>query len=142
MTKNQALAYIREHAVPAGGKWHSNFWRITKEMKVFKKAYYKYYHQVIVNLVIPVDAIIHFPESNYSVDEIDNRKMRASKAFVHSIASKNNKEILNVAHSDWSVDFKYIVGKTVKPTYSFCSTPYQCESGIHFFMQLEDALIY
>lgn len=142
MTKNQALDYIREHAVPAGGKWHSNFWRITKEMKVFKKAYDKDYSQVIVNLVIPVGAIIHFPEDNYSAYCIDARKMRASKAFVHSIASKNNKESLNVAYSDWDSNFKYAVGKTVKPTSSFCSTPHQCEPGIHFFMQLEDALIY
>ena len=144
MTKNQALAYIREHAVPAGGKWHSNFWRITKEMKVFKKASDKACKPVIVNLVIPVGEVIHFPEDKYGVDFINNRKMRASKAFVHSIHTVNYKRpgvSLRVAYSDWD-DSKYLVGKNRNPEFAFSRIPHQCESGIHFFMQLEDALIY
>ena len=142
MNKNQALAYIREHAVPAGGKWHSNFWRITKEMKVFKKAYDNNYRQVIVNLVIPVGAIVHFPENEYNKFCINVRKMRASKAFVHSIANLRSKKSIQLAYSNWDNNFEYVVGKTVKPKYGFNRTPEVCETGIHFFMQVEDAIRY
>lgn len=142
MTKNQALNYIREHAVPAGGKWHSNFWRITKEMKVFKKAIDSNYERVIVNLVIPVGAIVHFPENRYSTLWINDRKMRASKAFVHSIAHIRTKKSISFARSDWDVQFEYIVGDTVRPTRAFSRLPEMCEPGIHFFLQLEDAIRY
>lgn len=142
MTKNQAIDYLKEHAEPAGGKWHSNFYRVTKELKVFKKAY-SGHNSVIVNLIIPVGAIVHFPEIIYDNHDIDNRKMRASKAIVHSMATKFKKKELTVANSDWDCNFEYKVGKTVKPfDEKFSSTPRECEAGIHFFMQVEDALKY
>jgi hypothetical protein len=146
-------AHIEDHCVPivvrltdwSGGRYPVHgFYKVVEPMRVFKKVYApdgnRYHVDAIANLIIPVGATIYASWHAYrpSVDA-DDRKMRASEAFVHSIAKQRMGTQIQQADSGWDSFFKYRVGETVKPTQRFSKSPSQCSPGIHFFVNLSDA---
>ncbi|ASD50541.1 hypothetical protein FDI24_gp007 [Acidovorax phage ACP17] len=130
------------------------------------------YGRVIVSLKIPVGAVIyHDPEYILSLPSIGSRKMRASKAvvveqfefmddslgFSTEVAVENGKavtyvripqaevkrgKIVETSLSQYDSNFEYHTGKTVRPTKAFNRIDVQCTTGIHFFVNLGDALAY
>ena len=91
--------------------------------------------RVIVKLLIPEDA---------KRLSSTGRKCRASKAEVLEIQTLNGKPLENVnAWSMYDTNFTYEVGKTVEPKEPFCDNRWQeCESGIHFFINRQEAVNY
>lgn len=149
------MGYIKANCskMPTGG-----FWKVEKDLHVFKKAYAKG-NQCIVNLIIPKGAEIYvepYNRTDYEYD-YDNRKMRASEAKVHSIFSfldcdfyigkqdsMNFSDIQPMKNciSSWDENFLYVEGQKVKPRNGFSRDQEQCDSGIHFFFNLCDAVSY
>ena len=44
---------------------------------------------------------------------------------------------------EWAIDFEYIVGETVEPREPFNENRYEeCASGIHFFIDRQEAVDY
>ena len=90
---------------------------------------------VIVKLLIPEDA---------KRLSSTGRKCRASKAEVLEIQTVDGELLENV--KAWSMHdntFTYEVGKTVEPKKPFCDDRWQeCESGIHFFINRQEAVNY
>jgi hypothetical protein len=117
------------------------FYKVVKPMQVFKRVHHgENYVRAIANLVIPVGAMIYVnPAAFWKGQCSDSRKMRASEAFVHSLATQRTGRPLLEARSGYSYNFKYHIGKTVKPELRFSKQAAQCESGIHFFVNLADA---
>lgn len=74
------------------------------------------------------------------------RKCRASEAIVLAIQDKNGKDLGNniEAFSEYDQRFKYHVGETVKPRLApFDSDRWrECASGIHFFLNRQEAVRY
>lgn len=147
--------YFLEHVTPYTGrkchreKWKSYFWKVTTELKVFKLAR----DNRVIALVIPVGAIIYAHPSVFSSrSNRDLRKMRANKAFVHSIYNIGKHNFGSQADSAISrhdCDFVYVEKKIVKPAIScdgdgvrFSFEPEQCAEGIHFFLNFNDAFLY
>ena len=91
--------------------------------------------RVIVKLLIPVDA---------KRLSSTGRKCRASKAEVLEIQTLDGKPLENVkAWSMYDINFTYEVGKTVEPKEPFCDNRWhECESGIHFFINRQEAVNY
>ena len=91
--------------------------------------------RVIVKLLIPEDA---------KRLSSTGRKCRASKAEVLEIQTVDGELLENV--KAWSMHdntFTYEVGKTVEPKKPFCEDRWQeCESGIHFFINRQEAVNY
>jgi hypothetical protein len=91
-------------------------------------------HGDLVHLRIPADA----KRSNAP----DGRKCRASKAKVLGIYSHNGSSKL-MTYSRYESDFKYQIGKLVKPRRKFEDDwTQECASGIHFFLTQEEAKAY
>lgn len=123
------------------------------DLKVFKKVYARPFRRryavgdmyAIVNLVIPAGAKVYAKPLKYA-PTLNCRKMRASEARVHSIATWPG--------GAWRVrgyaanrcingkEFVYEVGKRVVPDRPFSAGPTQCAPGIHFFLNVGDALRY
>lgn len=126
------------------------FCLVEKPMHVFKRIMSgKDYHKAIVNMIIPVgETIFVYDEAYKEISSFsrDNRKMRATKAYVHSIVRKHDHKQLTCGYSDYmswnSKVFRYRVGRNVKPRLPFSMKWEQCASGIHFFVNLDDALAY
>jgi hypothetical protein len=120
----------------------SKFREVTEPLRVFKKvrvdAYYYGRGYAIANLIIPKGAFIYAGDTVGSMDRHD-RKMRASEAKVHSIVGLDRKR-LDRACSSFAPTFVYRVGDVVRPVYGFSWEADQCESGIHFYLNLGDAL--
>lgn len=92
---------------------------------------------ILIELEIPAEAKRLCP--GYSNRK---RKCRASEAKVIAMYNKDGTKLADhfVAFSGWDCNFKYKVGTTVKPRYSFEeSRSAVCASGIHFFMLRKDA---
>lgn len=89
---------------------------------------------VIVKLLIPEDARRSSGTS---------RKCRASKATVLDIQTLGGKSLENViAYSNYDFNFIYEIGKTVTPD-SFDGNRFnECSSGIHFFIDRQEAVDY
>jgi hypothetical protein len=127
----------------------TGFYVITKELNVFKMNYSTDGRtKVITNLTIPVGAKVYAPDFAFNEDHADDgyrchdRKMRASEAIVHSSATMYAQKPVAVARSGWDSSFKYAAGKTIKPRGDFDMDGDQCASGIHFFLNLQDAIEY
>lgn len=134
---------------------------VTTPLKVWKQTFTKGgdgYDNVIVALEIPAGAKI------YS-DILDNNnndpslKIRASEAKVVKQFNVGFVEVMYNwgGHNEYELEkykmikksksihnslFTYETGKTVEPTSGFSKKPEQCESGIHFFVNLSSALEY
>lgn len=150
----QCRDYLRQNSTPIG----NGFWTVKNDLKVWKTTHAPDYEQAIVALRIPAGATVFAQESD-NMDYLDNRKMRASVAFVEKqfrigsrgigrevtphVFSWECKEIREIdkSYSD-NYDFWYETGKTATPKSPFSLRREQCASGIHFFVNLTDALIY
>jgi len=147
------------------------FYKVVNPLYVFKKAYTKAGYSVLINLIIPTGAIIYghiskLPQPYGKLSLQNCGKMRATRAKVHSIirlqdnittvyrnfkgndsymsgASRllTEKEI-RTAYSGHDDYFKYEVGCTVRPKEPFDYFQGECASGIHFFLNAEQALDY
>lgn len=92
--------------------------------------------EVIVKLEIPEDAMR---------SSATGRKCRASKAIVLEIQDIEGNKIDSKAYSTYEheQDFEYIVGETVEPREPFDENRYEeCASGIHFFIDRQEAVDY
>lgn len=148
ITGDTLKQFVLEHCKPqrVRAKVQKGFYKVVKPMHVFKKVHVgtdSRNTQAIANLIIPVGALIYaedVPIYFADANDYDYRKMRASEAKVVSIVSCKNQIPANEGFSGSGSSFKYHSGKTVKPTYPFSKKAAQCESGIHFFVNLRDAL--
>ncbi len=123
------------------------FFKVVRPMQVFKKVRFTNKGhkgvQAIANLIIPAGTLIY--ADDYAFDDgwmgqqAEYRKMRASEAFVHSIASGFTYLPVQKAYSGYNDQFFYRPGETVKPAEKFSKQADQCSSGIHFFVNLKDA---
>ncbi len=142
-----------------------NFWRVDKPLKVWKRTN-TVDKRCIVALEIPVEAVIYCPNlfSSYthSMDRcVSERKMRASEAkviqqysYMRDVSPYPNQpdmvlkyncfdyEEIQNSYSLHDSTFKYHTGRNVKPTTKFDRDTVTCTSGIHFFVNLCDALYY
>lgn len=133
---------IAENLVPAGPGYGTNMFRVVHPLHVFKAARtlgegQVRYRKVIINLVIPKGSIVHLPK-NLKM----HNKCRASDALVHSIYTQVGQDEVDIANSDWDWSFKYNKGLIVVPRKPFSKMNGICESGIHFFFDLDTALHY
>lgn len=115
---------------------------------LYKKANYAAYSffghsvtgdaQVIVVLEVPASATKHY--------DTDDHKIRVSEAKVVNILDIEGKPMkLARKHSVTSrhdPSFKYEIGNTVTPTEPFEDSDRTCASGIHGFLDIEDAIHY
>lgn len=141
--------YFMEHVRPLRGG-NGRFFVVTKPLYVFKKVYALGVdanpHIAIANLVIPIAARIHCLPEAFNLPAVcferDDRKMRASKATVHSVVLLSSKREVPVGWSSYSYQFLYKPGATVTPKYGFSPESSTCARGIHFFLTLTDARYY
>lgn len=131
---------------------------VIRPLRVYKKT-----EDTIVSLEIPVGALVHF---NDSITEsqfnggMDYRKMRASKArvvqqitFLDNIPAAGAWSMDRVktftlygardvteSRSEYSSRFVYKTGEIVVPVNGFYEQRGTCEAGIHFYVNLSDAL--
>lgn len=131
-------AFLKDHLIPASQveflgalSKSSRIYLVKKEMYVYKALS----GNKIANLVIPEGALIRIPCS-YS------NKFRASRAKVHSIYSLRGKRYCDKGISEFDTNFKYNVGNIVVPTYPFSLGDSECAPGIHFFLNIADAINY
>ena len=92
--------------------------------------------EVIVKLEIPEDAMR---------SSATGVKCRASKAKVLDIQDLEGNSIDSKAFSTYGnqQDFEYITGEIVEPREPFCEDRYEeCASGIHFFVDRDEAVRY
>lgn len=122
---------------------------VTKDLLAFKKVCisrdrFLSSEQAVVNLVIPKGALIYAPPMNFdrACDWVDYRKMRASEAHVHSIVSTQGRRQIGIGYSAFISSFTYRPGTTVRPRAGFSQRPVACASGIHFFLNVRDAIDY
>lgn len=128
----------------------TGFYVVVKDLPVFKLTYSSGTRtKVITNLTIPVGAKVFAPESAFfechsdtDYNSCHDRKCRASEAKVHSNATVVAGKEVAVANSGWDTSFKYTAGQTVKPSNGFDMDNDQCAGGIHFFLNLQDAIDY
>lgn len=127
------------------------FYRVVKPLYTFKLVNVvspvreKTLRRAIANLIIPAGAIVYADyRAFHERSDTNERKMRASKAYVYSIepTSSSIKSKYVTAESRWDPRFKYYVGEMVEPAHQFSFAGNQCESGIHFFLNLYDAFYY
>lgn len=147
--------YFMEHVRPM--KNSDRFYVVTKPLHVFKKvevcasdvgaARWKRNQEAIANLVVPVGAKVHCSPQAFDLpaSSFDRgfRKMRASKAKVHSVVllDRTRREV-PIGRSSYAYWFFYKPGATVTSTQDFSLEPSTCASGIHFFLTLTDARNY
>ena len=87
----------------------------------------------IIKLLIPADA---------ARSSAASRKCRCSKAQVISITSLTGKEKYIEAYSHWNTQFGYFVGEWVKVEDFDSNRWNECATGIHFFVQRQEAVDY
>lgn len=156
LVKGDALEkYFLEHVKIA---YHGRgFYMVVKPLHGFKKTYVKVPWAVsgcaalsvtsaITNLIIPKGAYVYAPaEVFWAAGPTGCRKMRASEAQVHSNVYKSNRKEVEkhrLVVSGFSSNFRYTKGEQVVPRERFSFVADQCRSGIHFFLNLQDALDY
>lgn len=84
---------------------------------------------VIVTLEVPENALRHV--------SMESGKVRVSEATVVDISPKPG--VLSSVRSIHNLEFKYALGKTVRPETDFDTSDDECASGIHGFLHLQDA---
>ena len=122
------------------------FLKVKKPLHVFKKVIYvekligQNFTFAIVNLIIPVDSMIYMDDACFS-SYSSARKMRASHAVVHSIVSMLTGEAVPQGQSHYDPCFKYKPDSAIEIK-NFSMEDETCAEGIHFFMNITDALEY
>lgn len=93
--------------------------------------------KMIVMLIVPASA-----QRVYC----DEQKIRVSEAKVAKFLNFDGSDYKvprgMAVHSDFDCDFIYKLGKVVKPSEAFDPTPGTCGSGIHGFIDINDAINY
>lgn len=107
-------------------------------MTVYKKGDYEW-RRVIITLVIPAGTPVIVGDE-YGDDR--RFKLRASRAQVVRIKSKDGKKTYPRAESMYDDRFTYKPGKIVRPQLRFDRSYNTCSSGIHFFATREEAVRY
>lgn len=161
-TEHLSDAKIRKYINDNCTRTSCGFYVVNKPLKVWKKTYTEADHNCVVALEIPVGAKIYanlLAKPWVTLTDMDDRKMRASEAIVvkqfrigeatgygkfQGIVEHKYTGYKEVKHtrSGHNNSFKYKVGETVKPVNGFSLSERICESGIHFFVNLSDALDY
>ena len=155
LSLQECVAYIKQNSVKAHRK---DFFKLTNDIKVWKRTNsIAQMERCIVALLIPKGAVVYAP-NNYR-DSIDYRKMRASEAIVYKqflvghkfhmydgggesvLETEFYKEVKKTV-SGFDYSFQYTTGTSVVPEDGFSFNQRQCESGIHFFVNLADAMNY
>lgn len=146
--------YFEQHVVYTGSVGHVrrvgvyvkhiNQYRVVAPLHVFKKTTdANRIGSSITNLIIPVGAVICADAWAFEHSGRGYRKMRASRAIVHSSYNRFTKELVPKAHSLHDTSFTYQANQLVKPTVRFDKRRADvCSPGIHFFLDLHDALNY
>jgi hypothetical protein len=147
MSSKEVEGYFFEHVAPFGQK--RNFYTVAKPLRVFKKVSDGI--PCIANLIIPEKALVYAPVACFNTDgnARADRKMRASEAYVHSIWTlgyKHTPEHFSVSRQNgksmWDNEFVYSAGFSVRPVHKFSLFDQNCDSGIHFFLDVHDAIDY
>lgn len=145
MTPSEYKAYFLEHVTPIFGR--ANFYTVKKDLKVFKSIHCtaprnssRYMNKAIASLLIKKGSVIH-AKLEY-LNDTANRKCRADSAYIQKMYDFYDDKEITVGFSGWDSSFRYNTGKTVRPVGGFSYRPFICETGIHFFLQLQDALNY
>jgi hypothetical protein len=153
LSLQECVAYIKQNSVTAHRK---DFFKLTNDIKVRKRTNsIAQMERCIVALLIPKGAVVYAP-NNYQ-GSIDCRKMRASEAIVYkqflvghkfhlghlpgAFETEFYKEV-NKTVSGFDYSFQYTTGTSVVPEDGFSFNQRQCEPGIHFFVNLADAMNY
>lgn len=144
VTGKNLKTYFKSHVTKDYNRKNSsgNFYVLEKPLHVFKKVITPRGSDVIANLIIPINATVFVRNDAFDERGDACRKMRADKAFVYSMFKRSSLAPLDVAESGWDSSFKYKVGELVTPKHSFSFSGGECDSGIHFFLNLQDALSY
>lgn len=155
---NEVKQYIEDNCKALG----NGFYKVVNDLKVWKKtAVSRGRGDCIVALLIPKHAVIY--AGNLESPQLFNkymevRKMRASKAIVvkqfkipaalcrnrsmHVVLRTESLKVVDKSYSKWDYDFLYETSAVVKPYDGFSMHAEQCCSGVHFFVNLTDALMY
>jgi hypothetical protein len=155
LSLQECVTYIKQNSVKAHRK---DFFKLTNDIKVWKRTNsIAQMERCIVALLIPKGAVVYAP-NNYR-DSIDYRKMRASEAIVYkqflvghkfhlydsrmpgAFETEFYKEVKKTV-SGFDYSFQYTTGTSVVPEDGFSFNQRQCEPGIHFFVNLADAMNY
>lgn len=120
------------------------FYKVVRPLHVFKKTFSSNYNDsIITNLIIPIGAVIYVNDRAWGTKTyVETRKMRASRALVHSSFDLIRKKRIPITYSEYCSAFQYKEGTTVVPKSEFSYESETCDSGIHFFLNLNDALVY
>lgn len=108
----------------------------TGSFTAYKKAVMgNLYEFVIIQLTIPASA---------KRSSATGEKCRASQAKVEKFYDLKGKVLdIEQVFSIHDTEFVYKIGKTVKPTKPFCEDRWdECASGIHFYMNFDEAVRY
>lgn len=138
------MAHVEAHSKPS-------FYQVVTPLKVFKAIYTKGNISVCA-LLIPEGALVYaspsvfrtktYLKSYNSSNDRDDRKMRASRAIVNSIHSPRKGFERASGYAGHDHTFKYRPGMTVVPKKPFSMARMQCASGIHIFLNFNDAYNY
>lgn len=118
---------------------------LKKDLIVYKKLR-NGFDTYIATLLIPKGSKVRL-QNNRRIS-LEDRKMRADQAFVLSIFEYAGDEKVDFRKVEYVANFslykrlKYITGEMVYPDEFDLNPTDQCAGGIHFFLDLEDALCY
>lgn len=141
LSNYDVATYLRSHTDSTDGTYYassafnplSNFRKVVKPLHVFKVLGDT---RCIANLIIPIGETVFFDSSKWNCSW---RKARASSAYVHSIVDTTSGQMLMESASRHDPQFVYHVGYRVYPDH-FDSYEDMCAGGIHFFVDIHDAL--
>ena len=102
--------------------------QLKKPLNGFKKVISGFYH-VIAFLHLPVGTLVHYDERE--------KKLRCDLAIVMGFD-----EDVKSCRSNYDYDFIYRPASIVQPKYKFDMDLGVCSSGIHFFLEYNDAKNY
>jgi len=136
LKRHELVKYFKEH-VTKHEPYRSYLFKVHTELKVFKKILTAD-GPAIASMIIPVGAEIHATCDQWG--RLDGRKMRASKAKVVRIFKTRTHTDATSGYSGWTNNFRYKTKRIVQPSHPFYRSYGHCESGIHFFLQVNDAL--
>lgn len=154
---NEVKQYIEDNCKALG----NGFYEVVNDLKVWKKTATYRGCNVVVALLIPKHAVIYagcLKSPNLFNMHMLYRKMRASKAIVveqfkvpttlgrnrsmHVVLRTESLKAVNKSYSKWDYDFLYETSAIVEPSQDFSWLIDECRPGVHFFVNLTDALMY
>ena len=122
----------------------SCFTKFSRSLVAYKKILTPDRNGVVAVLEIPFNTDIYMTGSKcrarcaYVTDVLEIRKDPITGYWkVKSVANRDTEYM-----STYTDKFKYKIGELVKPKNGFSTDFSQCNAGIHFFMNIEDAIKY